>query len=269
MLAPLMTKNPLALVTGASRGLGEGFCRLLVREGYDLIMVSRDSAQLEAVRSDLVKTTPSARVRILQHDLAKTGAAQELYNQLRNESIVPDVLINNAGFGDLGPFLQSDFARMQAMMQLNMVTLTELTRLSTPDMVTRGSGRVLQVASVAAFLPGPFMATYYATKAYVLSLSVALSNELQGTGVSVSCLCPGPTKTHFAAAANVEQSQLFKANPMGLATAESVVLAGYRGMLAGKAVIIPGIRTSIGAYMSRIVPMSVSARIAAGLHKKS
>ena len=264
---PTMQRKATALITGASSGIGEEFCGLFAADGYDLVLVSRDEERLKHIKAELEKKHPAMRVHILLQDLSAPGAADQVAGWLTTEKIELQALVNNAGFGDLGPFSDMDPKRIRQMMQLNVQALTELTRAVLPGMLARKEGRVLNVASVAAFQPGPLMAVYYATKAYVLSLSAALREETRGTGVTVTCLCPGPTRTDFAKNAHMEKSMLFGARPMGLATAAGVALAGYRGMQAGKTVVIPGFRSALGAYAARVVPIRLSSRIAMRVHR--
>lgn len=262
-----MHSKPAALITGASRGLGEEFCRLFAADGYDLVLVSRDEERMKTLKAALERKHHARRIYVVVQDLAQPGAAAVLSRWLEENGIVLEALVNNAGFGDTGAFSQADAARIRQMLQLNVIALTELTRAVLPGMLARSRGKILNVSSVAAFQPGPLMATYYATKAYVLSLSAALTEEVRGTGVTVTCLCPGPTRTGFAKAAHLEKSLLFGGKPMGLADAATVARIGYRGMLDGKNMVIPGMRSRIGTYLARVAPLSWSARIAMRVHK--
>ena len=196
-----------ALVTGASAGLGVEFAKLCAAGGYDVVLVARSASRLAELAADLAKSY-GVEARPLVADLADPAAPPAILSQLGGKPI--DILINNAGFGVRGPFVETDWAREAGMMQVNMVALAHLTKLLLPDMVRRRSGRILNVASTAAYVPGPFMAVYYASKAFVLSLSEALSNEVLGTGVTVTVVCPGPTRTEFASAAGITESNLFR-----------------------------------------------------------
>ena len=181
-----------ALVTGASAGLGAEFARLCAADGYDVVLVARSAPRLAALAASLASTY-SVKARPLVADLSSPAAPPEIFAQMSGTPV--DLLINNAGFGVRGAYAETDWARESSLMQVNMVSLAHLTKLFLPEMLRRRSGRILNVASTAAFVPGPFMAVYYASKAFVLSFSEALSNEVEGTGVSVTVLCPGPTRT--------------------------------------------------------------------------
>ena len=203
------------------------------------------------------------RAEILSVDLADPSAPDRLCQELKARGVEIDVLINNAGFGAQGAFAEMDVPQVTAMFQVNIAALTLLTRLLLPPMIRRGRGRVLNVASTAAYLPGPFMAEYYASKAYVLSLTEALANELQGSGVKATALCPGPTSTGFAERAGVAHAKLFESAMY----AEEVAKQGFEGMLQGKTVVIPGARNRWLADLSRLVPRgSKSAKVARGLN---
>src|SRR5271156_1552208 len=191
-----------ALITGASFGIGSEFARIFAREGYNLVLVARSADKLRQLASELEKAH-GTRSLILAADLTEPGASAYVLDQTTRADIQVDVLVNNAGFGQYGLFVEKDLEECLPQIQLNVTTLTHLTRLYLPAMVGRQSGRILNVASTAAFQPGPLMAVYFATKAYVLYLSEALSNELQETGVTVTCLCPGPTATEFQERAKI------------------------------------------------------------------
>ena len=251
-----------ALVTGASSGIGEELARVLARHGHDVVLVARTQAKLEALGVEL-SGRYGVKTDALRVDLAVPAGPRSLLEALRERGLHIDVLVNNAGIGVHGPFAENDPDAQLRLLQLNVVALTELTRLLLPAMLAKGFGRILNVASTAAFVPGPFMAVYYASKAYVLSLSVALQNELGGTGVSVTTLCPGPTRTHFAEAAGMKRTRLFRAG--GVMDAADVARAGYDGMQAGKSIVVPGIRNRLIAGSSGLAPRTMTARIARAL----
>jgi hypothetical protein len=242
-----------ALVTGASAGLGVEFAKLCAGAGYDVVLVARSAARLSALADELAKAH-GVGARPLVCDLADPAAPQGIFAQLDGTPV--DVLINNAGFGALGPYTQNDWARERGLMQVNMVALAHLTKLFLPEMVRRREGRVLNVASTAAFVPGPFMALYYASKAFVLSFSEALSEEVKGTGVTVTVLCPGPTRTEFAQAAGVADSELFHGPVMGAA---EVARIGYDAMIAGQSSVIAGARNRWMIRGTRLVSRSFVA----------
>ncbi|MGA7202590.1 MAG: SDR family oxidoreductase [Candidatus Cybelea sp.] len=235
-----------AVVTGASGGLGLEFARLLAADRYDLALVARSGGKLEAIAAEL-RDRHGVSVETLVMDLSGPGAAAAVLAR------VPecDVLINNAGFATNGRFDEIAQERIREEVMLDVLTLTELTRAYLPGMRARGAGRILNVASTAGFLPGPFMAVYYAAKAYVISFSQAVAEESRGTGVTVTCLCPGATATGFADRANAKETPLFKRH---LADAESVALAGYHGMMRGRDLVIPGISNKLVSLAARLSP---------------
>jgi uncharacterized protein len=242
--------RPLALVTGASGGIGEDIARQLAEKGHDLVLVARSAERLQTL-ADALQTKHSIRTHIITADLSVPGAGHALAKQLAAQGHAIDVLINNAGFGDFGNFWEMSTEKLDGMLDLNMGTLAELMRDLIPGMVARKSGRVMNVASTAAFMPGPLMASYYATKAFVLSLSEAVHEELKGTGVTVTALCPGPTETGFSSAASLEKSKLFKNKLM---TSEKVAELGVHAMLAGKPVIVTGLKNKVQALTPKLTP---------------
>jgi hypothetical protein len=242
--------NRLAVVTGATGGIGLQLCRLLAKDGYDLVITGRSEEKLKLLANEL-KALQSIEVVFLEGDLSSAEFRDKLFGMTPG---VPDVLINNAGFGDYGPFLESDWEKQDEMIKVNVLALTHLTHLYLPGMVGRGHGRILNVASVASFQPGPLMSVYYATKGYVLSFSEALSVELAKTGVTVTALCPGPVNTGFAKAANAESINVFKESSG--ADAELVARYGYRMMLKGKPVAVHGKKFKVLIFFERILPRS-------------
>jgi short-subunit dehydrogenase len=242
-----------ALITGASGGIGLELANCFAHGHYDLILVARREDKLRAIQSTL-----SARcgvdVKVLCADLSEADAPQKIFDECRNMSV--EIVVNNAGFGDYGPFADSDLTKNLELLQVNIVALTTLTRLFLPAMQMRCSGKILNVASTASFLPGPLMATYYASKAYVLSFSEALSNELAGSGIGVTCLCPGATKSDFQQNADMGQSKLTDAAMMDAAT---VARAGYRALMRGQSLMIPGANNVLVANVPRILPRKWTA----------
>lgn len=245
------SQRQTALITGASGGIGEALAHRFARGGYNLVLVARTESKLQALAEELARKH-GITARAIPSDLADPAAPQQLTERLAAEGITVDILVNNAGFATYGPFVELDLDGELRMLQVNVVTLTHLTRLLLPGMIARGRGRVLNVASTAAFMPGPLMAVYYASKAFVLSFSEALNNELQGSGVSVSALCPGPTSTGFQARAQMEQSRLV--NGRAIMGVDAVADAGYSGLLRGQAVIIPGLMNRIQTLVPRLLP---------------
>jgi hypothetical protein len=253
--------KPIALITGASSGIGADLARELARDGYDLVLTARGVESMQKLAAEL-KTQST----ILAADLSKPGAAADLAHEIQTRGLEIDTLINNAGIGDMGAFAKSDAGRISEILEVNVVALTELTRAFLPGMIERKRGRIMLVASTAAFQPGPFMAVYYATKAYVLSLGEAIAWELRGTGVTVTTLCPGPTVTNFVKAARMENSRLFT-NPMvkPMSSAE-VARIGYLAMKAGRRVEITGFANKMAALSARVSPRSAVLGIAASLN---
>ncbi|MGC2650365.1 MAG: SDR family oxidoreductase [Candidatus Cybelea sp.] len=235
-----------AIVTGASGGLGLEFARLLAADRYDLALVARSGDKLEAIAAEQ-RDRHGVSVETLAIDLSTPGAAAAVLAR------VPecDVLINNAGFATNGRFDEIADERIREEVILDVLTVTELTRAYLPGMRARGAGRILNVASTAGFLPGPFMAVYYAAKAYVISFSQAVAEESRGTGVTVTCLCPGATATGFAERAHAKETLLFKRH---VADAASVALAGYRGMMRGRDLVVPGVSNKLVPLAARLSP---------------
>jgi uncharacterized protein len=258
-----MDSRPTALITGASFGIGQELAGIFAREGYNLVLVARSADKLRQLASELEKAH-STRSLILASDLAAAGAAAYVHDQTARAAVTVDVLVNNAGFGQFGLFIENDLEECLQQIQLNVTTLTHLTRLYLPEMVGRKSGRVLNVASTAAFQAGPLMAVYYATKAYVLHFSEAIANELQGTGVTVTCLCPGPTVTEFHKRANMLESRLLR---FGSMDARTVAEDGYRALMAGKPVVIAGFKNWLLAQSIRFSPRKTVTAVARKLQE--
>lgn len=250
---------PAALITGASTGLGREFAFLCARDGYDVVLVARSQPQLETLMIQITQQTGRKAIP-LAADLSEPGAAGRVFAELARLEIEVDVLVNNAGFGLLGKFWELDEQRQSQMIHLNVTALTDLSRLVLPGMIARRRGRILNVASTAAFQPGPLMAVYYATKAYVISFSHAIHNEARDYGVTVTCLCPGPTKTEFADRAQMNSTKLFSS---GLVMSASEVAAiGMRAMRRGKPLVVAGPLNAMGAFLARLAPMSLTATMA-------
>ena len=243
------TSRKTALITGASGGIGLDLARLFARDGYRVILVARSEEKLRTHAAELGG-------EYLVADLTRPEAPREIHDKVGEV----DALVNNAGFGMLGPFADADEQRQLDMLQVNIVALTHLTRLFLPAMVKRGSGSILNVASTAAFQPGPLMAIYYATKAYVLWLTEAIADEVSDTGVRVSALCPGPTATGFAESASMETTRLFKV--FKPASSAAVAKAGYEGLFQGRRIVIPGMRNKLIAQSVRLSPRRLVTTIA-------
>ena len=248
--------QPIALITGASAGLGAEFARQLAKRGMRLVLAARRKERLEA----LAKELGNARAIVL--DLSKAGAAARLMADIAANGETVDLLVNNAGFGLIGRFAELDAKRERQMIDLNVGALTDLCRAVAPQMIARKSGAILNVASTAAFQPGPNMAVYFATKAYVLSFTEALHEELKPHGIKVSALCPGPTKTEFGAVAGFSDGGGFDRISMHAAT---VVQLGLNGLDRNRAVVVTGLLNKIGAASTRFVPRPIVRKIAGSL----
>lgn len=253
-----MTDNmprPLALVTGASGGIGAELARELARHGHDLVLAARSVAPMQALAAELRERGAAATV--IPADLSKPGAAASLADDIASRGLAIEVLVNNAGLGAAGRFDRCDPGRISEILQVNIVALTELTRLLLPGMIARGHGRIMLVASVAGFQPGPRMAAYFASKAYVLSLGEALAYELRGTGVSVTTLCPGATATNFFNVAGSNHSLMAK-RLRRMMPADKVARLGYRGLAAGRRVVITGAMNRLLALAGRYAPRRIT-----------
>jgi short-subunit dehydrogenase len=257
------SRRPLALVTGASSGIGADLARELARDGHDLVLTARRVEALTALAGEVAGHGAAATV--LAADLAQPGAAARLVDDLAGRGLSVEVLINNAGLGANGPFAQSEPARSAEMLQVNVVALTEITRLLLPGMVARRRGRILLVASTAGFQPGPQMAVYCATKAYVLSLGEAIAYELRGSGVTVTTLCPGATATEFSRVAGAGKSRLFGSRLLPVMSSTAVARQGYRALKAGRRVVITGVSNKIVAMAGRLSPRWMTLPLASSM----
>lgn len=252
-----------ALITGASSGLGRDLATLFAADGHDVILVARRRERLEELAQQL-ESQHGVRGHVLPADLAQAGAAARILDEVRARGLDVDFLVNNAGFGGTGAFAEADPARESGMIQVNVTTLVELTRLLLPDMISRRRGRILNVGSTAGFQPGPFMATYYASKAFVNSFSEALAYELEGSGVSVTLSCPGATETEFAGHAGNAESLLFR---LGAASSAGVAREAYQAMLAGRRLVVHGLTNKIGVQALRLGPRALVIALAARLNR--
>lgn len=245
-----------ALVTGASSGIGRDMARYLSSLGYDIIAVARDGEALNKLKQNL-----QTNMEIISMDLSEEEDCKELYNTVKNKKI--DILVNNAGFGDFGEFADTDLDKDMKMINVNIKAVHILTKLFLKDMVKRNSGHILNVASIAGFMPGPLMATYYSTKAYIVRFTQSIYTELKKkkSKVKISVLCPGPVNTNFNKVANV------KFNLKGQSS-EYVAKYGINKMLKGKLIIIPGIKIKIARFLAKISPEKLSARVCMKMQKR-
>jgi len=249
----MATKSQTALITGASAGIGRELAKLFAKGGYSVVLAARNGARLDQFADELQRQF-TISVKAFALDLGSASAPQFLFDQVERETIGIDVLVNNAGYGKLGAFADVPLEESLGQIELNITALTHLTKLFLGPMLERKSGKILNVASTAGFQPGPLMAVYYATKAYVISFSEALANELRGSGVTVTCLCPGATDTEFQKRAGTEETLLFKLRPM---TAKAVAQDGYRALMKGKPLVISGLKNWLLAESLRISPRRV------------
>ncbi len=248
-----------ALITGASSGMGLELARVFARDGHNLILVARSTGKLQQLANELNKQY-NVNATVISADLSQVSSVEKIHQKLQQENITIHYLVNNAGFGDFGFFIEGDWNKIEQMINVNITSLTYFTRLFLPLMVRNGFGRIMNVASTAAFQPGPTMSVYYATKAYVLHFSEAIGNELEGTGVTVTALCPGATESGFQAVAKLEESKLVKGRK--LPTSRSVAEYGYKAMMKGRAVAIPGLFNWLMAQGPRFAPRSWVVKIA-------
>lgn len=246
------------LITGATGGIGYELAELFASEHNHLVLVARNEQRLLEIK-DHFENKYRIIVHILAKDLAEKDAAVDIYHAVAKQNITVDILVNNAGFGDYGEFYAADWQKQYEMIQVNIVALMQMTRLFVPLMIKEGNGKILNMASTAAFQPGPFMSVYYASKAYVLSFSEALSQELAETGVTVTVLCPGPTKTGFEDRASLGQSKLFRT--LKVADSKSVARFGYKQLLKGAVVAVHGRQNKWIIAALRIAPRSLVRRI--------
>jgi len=251
-------KDRYALVTGASSGIGYELAKLFAKDGKNLVIVARNESRLEQVKAEL-ENRYQIRVKVLPKDLSDSKAPSEIFSELEKDNISVDVLVNNAGLGVYGMFSETDLQKELEMIQVYIAATTHLTKLFLKKMLENKSGKILNVASGVAFLPVPLWSVYSASKAYVLYFSEALANELRGTGVSVTCLCPPQTETPFFKRANMEDAKIAKGKKMDAATAAE---AGYMALNRGKVVAIPGLKSKSLGFLIRITPRNVITKVA-------
>jgi uncharacterized protein len=253
-----MEKLKTALITGASGGIGLELAKVFAQNGWNLVLVARTVAKLESIAQTL-EGQYKVDVLVVPKDLMQPKAADELYSELGRKGVQVTALVNNAGFATYGPFDELELERELQMIQLNITTLTHLTRLFLPHMKARKQGYILNISSTAAFQPGPLMAVYYASKAYVLSFSEAIAEELRESGIKVSTLCPGPTESGFQERAAMQDSRLVKGR--ALMSATRVAEAGYQGLINGQRVVVPGWMNGVLAFSARFIPRGIDTRI--------
>ncbi len=262
----MANQNKSVLITGGTSGIGFALARVFAEHHFNLVIVARKQEELLQAKLTLEQGY-DITVQTIQKDLIAELAAHELHAELASKGIRIDILVNNAGFANYGKFQDISLEKDSAVMHLNMINLTLLTKLFLKDFLARNDGRILNVASTAAFQPGPFMSVYYATKAYVLFLGEAVAEELRATGVTITTLCPGPTKTAFQEKSAIKGTRLIKmGSPMG---ADAVALLAYRGLMRGSTIVIPGFQNKLLVQLLRIAPRKMTVKIVRWLQEPS
>jgi uncharacterized protein len=259
----MSSNRKMALITGASSGIGRTLAENCARDGYDVILAARSVSKMESQAADL-KERYNINATVIAADLESSAGAAKLYKEIENRGFILSALANNAGYGTFGEFKDSTLQSELAMMQINMNTIVVLTKLFMPNLPAT-KGKIINTASTAAFQPGPYMAVYYATKAFVLSFSEAIAAELEGTGVTVTALCPGPTASGFQAKADMHASALVKNK--NLPTAEEVAVLGYQAMQRGQRVYIPGFMNWLMVQSLRFTPRSSVTKMVEAMSK--
>lgn len=260
-----MTPNNFTLITGASSGIGEELAKICASKKHNLVIVARNENKLNILKNQL-ETLYNIQIKIITKDLIHTSAPQEIYDFCAQNKLNVNILINNAGFGAYGKFEQLDWQKQSEMLNLNIHTLTNLTHLFLPQMIKNNYGKIMNLASTAAFLPGPYMSVYYATKAYVLSFSEALAEELSSTNITITALCPGPTESGFQHTASIEDSPLVKDKK--LPTSQEVAQYGYQEMIKGTVVAIHGLRNRLIIPTIKFFPRKLVTKGILFLQKK-
>jgi short-subunit dehydrogenase len=253
-----------ALITGASAGLGKELARRFAADGHDVVLVARRRDRLEELAAELGSQFPRLRAYVLACDLSQPGAVAQLLQRVRELGLEIEFLVNNAGAGVAGRFAEQELGRQSELIELNIAAFVQLTHGLLPQMLARRRGRILNIGSTAGFQPGPYMASYYASKAFVNSFSEALCFELRDTGVSVTLSCPGPTRTEFAALAGIEGSRLFQ---LSAASAHRVAEQAYQAMQHGRAVVVHGFLNWLGVQLLRISPRAAVRWVTAALNQ--
>ena len=259
-----MNSKSYTLITGASGGIGHDLALLAAADGKNLVLVARSAEKLNRL-AETIRKNHKSEVLVLDFDLSTEEGVKKLLADISVKNIQIETLINNAGFGDFGDFSKADLGKNLEMIRLNISALTQLSHFALQGMTQAGKGKIMNVASTAAFMPGPGMAVYYASKAYVLSFSEALTRELKGSGITVTTLCPGPTDTDFAAAAGLGKSLMHRMLPPQ--TSMQVAKAGYKAMMQGKAIEIPGFMNKLSSMTPRFTPRSIVRNLIYGIHK--
>ncbi len=254
-----------AVVTGASAGIGYEFAKILAQKGHQLALIARNLDRLNEIKQEL-ESKYGVNVILIPADLAVENIAEDIVKEIKYRQLNVEILVNNAGFGFCGYYHEQPWANERDMIQVNITSLSQLTKLMLPSMLEKKRGRICNVASTAAFQAGPMMTVYYATKAYVLHYSEALALELKGTGVTVTCLCPGPTATNFQSTAKLDSTKVSKMSAME--TAAQVAATGYEATMAGKSLAISGTTNKLLQFSTRLLPRKTAGNIIYNLQKK-
>jgi uncharacterized protein len=264
MTKQTMESHKTALITGASSGIGYELAGLFAQNGHDLVLVARNKRRLDGLAKELAQKF-GVKATVLVKDLSGPTAAGDIVAELQNHGLDIDILVNNAGFNEYGPLHEVSLETELQMIQVNITTLTQLTKLLLPGMLKKNSGKILNIGSTASFAPGPFVAVYSASKAYVLSFSEALAEELKDTGVTVTVLCPGSTRTEFAERAKMIDSRIFQGRLM---SAREVAEIGFRALMEGRMTVIAGIANKLMVFSQRFAPRKIVARMSRNLLEK-
>lgn len=254
--------NKTVLITGASSGIGKALAHQFAADGFEIVGVARNGEKLNEISSE-IRRAHGVEMNIVVKDLAHDGAAQELYNEVKDLNKTINVLVNDAGVGQRGLFTEISPEKYSELIHLNVISLTHLTRLYLAEMVARNEGRILQLGSVAGFQPGPLLAVYHATKAFVVSLSEAIATELEDTGsdVTITCLCPGPTDTNFFSRADMEDTNVVHHKEKTMQQPEEVAKGGYEALMAGERIYIPGATNKVMTFVRRVIPKKLQSKM--------
>jgi len=264
-LFSLQFMKQFALITGGAGGIGLSFAKICAKEGYPILLVDINKENLEKAQEEILSLSDTYEVKVLNQDLSIEGAAQIIFDYTKENELQIDLLFNNAGFGNFGYFSDSSWTTDRAMLQVHMITSTQLMKLYIPEMLSRKSGYILNNASVAAFVPAPLHSTYHASKSYLLNLSQALANEVKSSGINIAVLCPGMTKTNFAKANGNEDPNI----KFNIATSDDVALMGYESLMKGKVVIVPGIWNKLSAFLPRILSRKKVTNMVGNIQRKN
>jgi short-subunit dehydrogenase len=253
------------LITGASSGIGLAFAKLFAQKGYDLVLISQNIKKLDKVKSDILKENHNIRITVIPKDLSQPSSAEEIYHIIKDNSIKIDVLVNNAGVQIYGCFHDIEMEKTEQLMYLNMNTLVKMTRLFITDMINNGEGKILNVGSTGSFQPCPLNAVYCASKAFVLHFSEGIAEELKGTGITVTTLCPGATDTNFSTRGNMIGTKMFKGKLLG---PNKVAQIGYKALFKGRRIAITGLSNKLTAFSVKFTPRFLVTKIGMNIMKK-